>query len=270
MTMQWHRGGRQRQRLRGGQQQRHLGQPGAGVTCRRRRLRGETDAATAALIWNTFLGGSGDDEGNGIAVDGSGNVYVAGGATPPGAARCGPTRVGDDAFVAKLSQRRQPDLEHLPRRERRDYGSGIAVDGSGNVYVTGHSHDTWGSPVRAFTDHIVGDGDAFAAKLSSDGSLTWNTFLGGGYDDTGIAIAVDGSGNVYVAGTSFGEWGSPVQEFAAWYNSTDAFVAKLGSGGSLIWNTFLGGEGSGYDYSLGNDRAWHRRGQQRQRLCGGQ
>ena len=77
--------------------------------------------------------------------------------------------------------------------------------------------------------------------------------MGGGYDDTGIAIAVDGSGNVYVAGTSFGEWGSPVQEFAAWYNSTDAFVAKLGSGGSLVWNTFLGGEGSGYDYSLGNE-----------------
>ncbi len=80
-----------------------------------------------------------------------------------------------------------------------DYGSAIAMDGSGNVYVAGYSNATWGSPVRAYTSSTS---DAFAAKLDSSGGLTWNTFLGGSGYDRGFAIAVDGSGNVYVAGDS--------------------------------------------------------------------
>ena len=75
-----------------------------------------------------------------------------------------------------------------------------------------------------------------------DPALTWNTFLGGSGDDIGIAIAVDGSGNVYVSGQSNATWGSPVRPYTL---DEDAFVAKLNSSGNLIWNTFLGG--SGYD-----------------------
>jgi hypothetical protein len=79
-----------------------------------------------------------------------------------------------------------------------DDGYAFAVDSSGNVYVTGKSFATWGSPVRAYN----ASSDVFAAKLNSSGSLTWNTFLGGSDYDFGYAIAVDGSGNVYVAGSS--------------------------------------------------------------------
>ena len=71
--------------------------------------------------------------------------------------------------------------------------------------------------------------DAFAAKLGSDGSLVWNTFLGGGQLDNGNGIAVDSSGNVYVAGDSWTAWGSPVRAHTGSYN---AFVAKLASNGS--------------------------------------
>ena len=70
-----------------------------------------------------------------------------------------------------------------------DYGRGIAVDGSGNVYVTGYGDATWGSPVRAYTS----GNDTFAAKLYGNGTLLWNTFLGGSGSDYGRGIAVDGS-----------------------------------------------------------------------------
>ncbi len=109
------------------------------------------------------------------------------------------------------------------------------MDGSGNVYVAGFSAATWGSPVRAYSS----GNDAFAAKLSSSGALTWNTFLGGSGWDYGTGIAVDGSGNVYVAGYSPAAWGSPVRAFAA---DNDAFAAKLSSSGALAWHTFLGGD----------------------------
>ncbi len=78
-----------------------------------------------------------------------------------------------------------------------DQGYGIAVDGSGNVYIAGVSLATWGSPFRNYSG---GNGDAFAAKLDSSGNLMWNTFLGGSEQDVGHGIAVDDGGSVYVVG----------------------------------------------------------------------
>jgi hypothetical protein len=102
-------------------------------------------------------------------------------------------------------------------------GRDIAVDTSGNVYVTGECSATWGSPVRPF----AGVRDDFAAKLNNSGALQLNTFLGGSGDDFGGGIAVDTSGNVYVTGTSYGTWGSPVHPFVG---SCDAFIAKIDLG----------------------------------------
>jgi len=194
---------------------------------------------TGNLMWNTFLGGNLQDVGHAIAVDGNGNVYVAGYSDATWGA---PVRayLGDyDAFAAKLdgsgnliwntflggSDKVNPN--------KGDIGHAIAVDGSGNVYVTGYSNDTWGSPIRAYTNSR----DAFAAKLNGSGNLAWNTFLGSGGDDFGWGIAVDGSGNSYVAGEACGSWGSPVRAYAGW---CDGFAAKLDNSGSLAWNTFLG------------------------------
>jgi hypothetical protein len=83
-----------------------------------------------------------------------------------------------------------------------DFGRGIAVDGSGNVYVAGDSDATWGSPVNAH----AGDWDAFVAKLDSSGDRQWNTFMGSSSYDSGLGITVDGSGNVYVTGQSDATW----------------------------------------------------------------
>jgi Beta-propeller repeat len=100
------------------------------------------------------------------------------------------------------------------------------VDGSGNVYMAGGSCDRhWGTPENPHTSgDVPGDNDAFAAKLTTDGVVAWNTFLGGSTSDNGVAIALDGSGNIYMAGDTHGAWGSPVRPYTA---GTDVFVARL-------------------------------------------
>jgi len=194
--------------------------------------------SAGALTWNTFLGGTGSDFGYGIAVDGIGNVYLAGNSYADWGTN--PVRAyssNSDVFAAKLTSAGAKTWHTFLGGNGYDDGQGIAVDGSGNVYVSGSSDVGWGSPVRAYST----GNDAFAAKLSSAGALTWNTFLGGVAYDNGNDIAVDVSGNVYVAGYSTDSWGSPVRADSG---AGDAFAAKLSSSGALTWNTFLGGIGA--------------------------
>jgi hypothetical protein len=212
----------------------------------------QLDSGDGSLTWNTFLGASAVDEGWSVAVDGDGNVYVAGNSYS--AWSCSPVSCtgraytdNSDAFAAKLGSDGSLIGNAFLGGTGADYGYGIAVDGDGNIYVTGHSNATWGAPERLYDAAW----DAFAAKLNSAGSLTWNTFLGGSADDDGYGIVVDGSGNVYVTGRSNAAWScSPtactVRPYTA---SADAFAAQLDSAGSLTWNTFLGG--SYVDYGRG-------------------
>ena len=192
---------------------------------------------SGALQWNTFLGGGGypSIKGPAIAVDTSGNVYVADCSYKTWGSPVRPfTWGGEDAFVAKLNGNGALQWNTFLGSWTEDYGYGIAVDTSGNVYVTGESDVTWGSPVRPLTEWD----DAFVAKLNNNGVLQWNTFLGGSEYDEGNAIVVDTSGNVYIAGMSYKTWGSPVRPLTGW---GDGFAAKLNNNGVLQWNTFLGG-----------------------------
>jgi hypothetical protein len=199
--------------------------------------------------WNTFMGSSSDDRGYGIAVDGSGNVYVTG---RSGASWGSPVNAHAgwvDAFVAKLNNSGVLQWNtFLGGAVYDDFGLGIAVDGSGNVYVAGYSDDAWGSPVN---DYAGGNFDAFAAKLNSSGVLQWNTFMGSSVTDVGNGIAVDGSGNVYVTGDSRATWGTPVNAYAG--GNYDAFVVKLNSNGGRLWNTFMGSSGSDYGRGIAVD-----------------
>jgi hypothetical protein len=202
--------------------------------------------SSGAMIWNTFLGGSGSDSGAGIAVDGSGDIYVAGSSDVTWGSPVRPYTAGGDAFVAKLTPAGALAWNTFLGGSGTEYGSGIALDGSGNIYLTGYGTDSWGSPLRAFS----GVQDAFVAKLTSAGALSWNTFQGGVNSDYGGGIAVDGDSNVYVTGYSPDSWGTPVR---AYTGSQDAFAAKLTSGGALAWNTFLGGSGMDAGYGIAVD-----------------
>ncbi|MEI7512803.1 MAG: SBBP repeat-containing protein [Candidatus Uhrbacteria bacterium] len=197
---------------------------------------------TGNLIWSTFLGGAGTDYAYGIDTDGSGDVVVTGYSTANWGTPVRAYSSSNDAFVAKLDSSGTRLWNTFLGGAGIDYGLSVAVDSSNNIIFGGYGNASWGSPVRAFT---LGN-DSIAAKLSSSGSLLWNTFLGGSGADNVSSVAVDSLGNPYVSGRSDATWGSPVR---AYTSGSDAFVTKLTTSGALTWNTFLGSTGS--DFALG-------------------
>ncbi|MCX6724098.1 MAG: SBBP repeat-containing protein [Candidatus Staskawiczbacteria bacterium] len=254
-------------------------------------------SSTGSIVWNTFLGGSGYDDGYGIAVDSSGNVYVTGKSDGTWGSPIVEPTGGNNYFIAKLnvtgslvwntflsntnvpqttaisldtsgniyvvgsasSTWGSPILPWISAQysyafaaklsnngnliwntffgggtRKYNYGKGVVVDSSGNIYIIGYGNATWGTPVRIY----AANQDAWVVKLTNTGTLAWSTFLGGSGNDYGAGVAVDGTGNVYVAGYSDATWGSPLQLYNS---SNDIFVAKLDSAGTMTWNTFLGG-----------------------------
>jgi hypothetical protein len=216
-----------------------------------------------AHLWSTFLGGSGYDWGYGIAVDSSGNAYVTGYTDSSGWASGGyDTRVdGTDAFVAKISSD-GTQLLWSTYIGGNDWlvegGNGIAVDSSGNAYVTGYTESSGWTSGGFNPVYNGGPKDAFVVKLSSSGAHVWSTYLGGGSSDVGYGIAVSPSGNVYVTGnTNSSGWtsGGFDTTYNGGYGSGDAFVVKLSSGGAHLWSTYLGGVNDESGYGIAVDVA---------------
>ena len=127
-------------------------------------------------------------------------------------------------------------------------GNAIAVDDSGNAYVTGSTSSAkFPTSSGAFQSAVAGQSDAFVAKLNPAGNaLVYSTYLGGSTTDVGNGIAVDSTGNAYVTGytdsTNFPIMNAYQSMFGG---GGDAFVAKLNAAGSaLLYSTYLGGSGS--------------------------
>jgi uncharacterized repeat protein (TIGR01451 family) len=119
-----------------------------------------------------------------------------------------------------------------------DYGFGIAVDASGNVYITGYSNATWGNPLHAYS----GYSDIVVVKLTSAGAYQWHTFYGSSDTDIGYGIAVDANSNVYITGYSGATWqgdggAAPLHAHSGY---SDIVVVKLTSAGAYQWHTFYG------------------------------
>ncbi len=207
--------------------------------------------SNGALQWLTFLGGSDSDNGNGIAVDDSGNVYVVGTSVTTWGSPINPFPEGwQSPFVAKLNNSGALQWNTFWGAGSLDSGQGVAVDGSGNVYVVGDCYTTWGSPVNAY----AGGSEACVAKLDTNGTRQWNTFLGSAGSDGGSGITVDENYNVYVTGRSVATWGTPLNPHGG--SSYDVFVARLnGSDGVRQWNTFMGFSNTSNGYDVAADRA---------------
>ncbi len=209
------------------------------------------NASGSALVYSTYLGGSGLDLALGIAVDASGNAYVTGGTLSTNFPTLSPIQVanggGMDAFVAKVNAAGSALLySTYLGGSSGDEGYGITVDASGNAYVTGVAQSANFPTANPLQAALSGFADAFVAKLNAAGSaLVYSTYLGGSGGETGAGIAVDASGNAYIAGgtssTNFPTV-NPIQ--AAMAGGGDAFVAKLNPAGSaLVYSTYLGGSG---------------------------
>jgi hypothetical protein len=183
----------------------------------------------SALVYSTFLGGSAHDEGAGIVVDGSGQVYVAGSTgsadfpTTPGALTAG--AVGG-AFVTKLDASATALVYSAVIADGR--ATALAVDASGSAYVTGNAGPGFPT-VDAVQDTAAGEGDAFVAKLSASGAaLVYSTYLGGSGREFAGGIALGAAGTAYVAGETRSANFPAVQPFQAGLRGvSDAFVAVL-------------------------------------------
>ena len=228
------------------------------------------NSGLTSLLASTYLGGYGDDGGNALTLDPSGNVYVTGYTD----SMYFPTTSGAydtsfnggyydtfnyDAFVSKLNSGLTSLLASTYLGgARRDVGNSLALDTSGNVYVTGYT----GSPdfpttSGAYDTSSNGSWEGFVSKLNSGlTSLLASTFLGGSNGDYGNSLALDTSGNVYVTGYTFSP-AFPTTSGAydtSLNGSYDVFVSKLDGGlTGLLASTFLGGSGDEYGWSLALD-----------------
>jgi alpha-tubulin suppressor-like RCC1 family protein len=274
------------------------------------------DVASGIPVYITYLGGSADDAAYAIAVDAAGNAYVTGvtdstnfpttsntNATPTSGLSTNIHGIFDksfgsvpsDAFVAKLS----PDGSSLRYStylggSGMDTANGIAVDSSGNAYVTGYTYSSnypamsaLGPAVNAYQDHlactnsIYFNANAFITEIASNGtSLIFSTYFGGTNFDVGAAIAVDTNNYIYVTGftasTNFPTTNFISQQLVQTNQVTvtitnvfngsllngstnktpqyDAFVAKFApSGTNLEYSTLLGGTNNDMAYSIAVD-----------------
>ena len=226
----------------------------------------KVNASGSALVYCGFIGGNGDDHGHGIAVDAAGNAYVTG--TTKSSESTFPVTVGpdlthngiDDVFVAKVNASGSALVYcGFIGGVHSDYGNSIAVDASGNAFVTGGAYsDDRTFPVKVGPDLTFNGasagrgGDSFVAKVNASGSaLVYCGYIGGANAEIGNGIAVDAAGNAFVTGTTEStESTFPVTlgpDLTYNGGTWDAFVAKVNASGSaLVYCGYIGGAGADY------------------------
>ena len=216
--------------------------------------------STGMIVYSSFLGGDSSDRARGVAINSGGKMFVIGTTDstdfPTTAGAPAPTDpdsgTASDAFLAEFDPAGSGPTSLLFSTylgdASQDIGNGIALDASGNVYVVGETDFTdTPSGVPGFQTTNAGGTDAFIAKFNlSTKSYVFATFLGGSSDEDGAGIAVDGAGNVFVAGDTISSDFPTANAVDNTFNSSgapDAFVAKISPDGtSLLFSTLLGGE----------------------------
>ncbi len=211
------------------------------------------NSAGSALLYSTFFGGSRYDSANGMAIDPSGNVVITGdtdsGDLPTTAGAYDTTYGGNyDAFVTKLNATGGALVySTFVGGTNGDYAMSLALDASG-VWITGYTISTdFPTTAGAFDTSYGGFSDAFVTKLNAAGAaLVYSGYLGGTDTDTGYAIAVDESGNAYLAGeTRSSDFPTTVGAFDRTLSGTfDGFVARISAPGNRVdYGTYVGGSG---------------------------
>ena len=243
------------------------------------------------LNYATYLGREGDEGARGIGMDAAGNVYIAGktnssdlpvvSAVQPVYGGGTANFINGDAFIAKFSPAGALLYLTYLGGMGDDVATALAVDAAGNAYITGATTSSDFPTVNAYQGKLAGfggqtcyrTGDAFVAKLSPSGkNLLYSTYLGGSEDDMGVAIAIDGQGNAYVAGSTLsknfpvtsgvyqaankGVGGEVLKpDGCIGFEPGDAFVTKLGPTGQPIFSTYLGGSSDDMALAIAVDQS---------------
>jgi len=250
------------------------------------------DATASQILYCSYLGGSNEDDGLGVAVDNTANAYVTGLTystdlpitdtatyTSPLAPLQGTYAGAGDAFLSKVNTDGTGAASLVYSTYLGgagiDQANAVAVDASGNAYITGLTTSVSGAlgftpPAGGFQTNCtldslsVCEGDAFVAKLNptltGSASLLYFSWLGGSLYDSGTGITLDPSGNIFIAGqtvsTNFPIQGAVFQRVYGGGNA-DAFVTELNPGNppatALIYSTYLGGTNTDIAYGIAVD-----------------
>jgi hypothetical protein len=206
------------------------------------------------LVYSTYIGKSGFEYGNDIAIDNSGNAYIAGYTsstdydTTAGAFQTTHNGGFYDAFVTKLNSTGSGIIySTFIGGTGVEFCNAIEIDGSGNAYITGYTNSNdYPTTSGAFQTTFGGLMDVFVTKLNSTGTgAIYSTYIGGSFDEYGYDIAIDGSGNAYIVGnTGSTDYDTTAGAFQTVFagGGFDGFVTKLnGTGTGLIYSTYIGG-----------------------------
>ncbi|HDL17503.1 MAG TPA: T9SS type A sorting domain-containing protein [Bacteroidetes bacterium] len=203
----------------------------------------------SAFIFSTFLGGSGRENAEGIAVDNADNIYLTGFSYSSDFPIVNGYRKSKGWFVTKMN----PQASTIIFSTKLTGGYGIAVDEDGQVYVAGsvsqYTYRNFYTTNAIQPTYGGGDSDGFVAKLSADGSeVLFSTFLGGSAADYAYDIAVDANGNAFVTGrTQSIDFPMEKPTEAAYQGSVDAFVTGIASDGlSVLFSSYVGGSSDEY------------------------
>jgi hypothetical protein len=211
----------------------------------------ELNATGNALVYSSYLGGSGADVGQGIAADSPGNAYVTGYTQsadfPHTANALQPSINGSqDAFVTKVNLTGEALLySSFLGGSEADVAQAIQIDSTGDMYITGYTFST-DFPMQAPLQKTnAGGADAFVTEIKDDFStLVFSTYLGGSADDRAYGIALDSTLNVYITGATASQnfpTTSGVPQTSL-HGASNAFVSKLNpTGSSLLYSMYLGG-----------------------------
>lgn len=203
------------------------------------------------LQWSTYFGGTSFDFGYYIATDLSGNPVITGLTnSTSGIVSSSPHQStlgggGGDGFILKLNTSGVRQWSTYFGGTDYDYGYYIATDLNGNIVITGSTYS--GTQIATSGSHQSsrgGNGDAFVAKFNASGTLQWGTYYGGGNVDDGNAVAIDTSGNIFLAGNTSSTSGisSSGSYQSSLKGTIDGFAVKFNKTGARQWSTYYGGD----------------------------
>lgn len=206
----------------------------------------EATPSIPALLYATFLGGSGKDEGWAVAADGQGNTYITG--ITHSTEFFSPTSSSAEngnIFVARINADGQLRYLTILGGTNGEEGNGIGVDMFGNAYVAGETFSPDFPVLNAWQPHFAGREDAYVLKLDPDGRLVWSTFIGGTGPEEIDDIYVDAAGNVYTAGEVYSDdfpLLNPWQSQTYGPDDEDAFISIFNANGELVYSTYIAAE----------------------------
>jgi len=196
------------------------------------------------LVYSSYMGGSASDFGRGIKVDLGGTMYVVGDSVSSDFLFRS-SLTNSDVFVGRLS----PDGLLLTYvffgGEKNEFATGLAIDLSGNIYLSGNTESKDFPIVSSVGTELLGESDAFVVKLTANfQQFIYSSLIGGGGKESGVSLTIDSAGSAYISGRTSSQDFPLVGAMQPIYGGGDfdAFVSKLSADGkTLVYSTYLGG-----------------------------